>query len=67
MNAAERERRGHIRHWAVFMIMHLEGRDGEMPRYTYAESLERLRELIDRELGQSGVRTEEAVRTLRAG
>lgn len=50
MDRAERERRDHVRRWAVMMIMHLEGREGDLPRYSYEDALARLRELIDREL-----------------
>lgn len=50
MDREERERQRHVRHWATFMIMHLEGREGDAPRYTYRESLQRLRELVDAEL-----------------
>ncbi len=50
MDRVDRERLQHIRRWAMFMIMHLEGRDSMPPRWTAEEALERLRELIDREL-----------------
>jgi hypothetical protein len=50
-DAAERERRSHIRRWAAFMIVHLERAEHEHARhYGYVEALERLRVLIDREL-----------------
>lgn len=50
-DTAERERRSHIRRWATFMIVHLERSEHEhAPHYGYVEALERLRELIDREL-----------------
>ena len=50
MQREEEERRRHIRHWAMFMIMHLEGRESVAPRYDVTAALERLRELIDHEL-----------------
>lgn len=50
MDREERERRNHVRRWACLMIMHLEGRDADPPRYTYEEALARLRDLLDREL-----------------
>ncbi len=47
----ERERREQVRIWAKFMIVHLERSDFEQAgHYTYEEALERLKELIDREL-----------------
>ena len=46
----ERDRQDHIRRWAVMMIMHLEGREEPMPYYTFEQALDRLRDLIDREL-----------------
>jgi hypothetical protein len=50
MTREERDRRDHIRRWAVLMIMHLEGREEPMPYYTFEQALGRLRELIDREV-----------------
>jgi hypothetical protein len=46
----EDERQRHIRHWAVLMIMHLEGRDELGRRYGFVEALEHLSKLINREL-----------------
>jgi hypothetical protein len=46
----EEERRRHVCHWAMFMIMHLEGRESIPPKYDVASALRRLQELIDREL-----------------
>ena len=50
MDRNEEERRRHMCHWAMFMIMHLEGRESITPKYDVTSALERLRELIDREL-----------------
>lgn len=52
MDANERERRRHICHWAMFMIMHLEGRESIPPKYDVTAALSRLRELIDVELAR---------------
>ncbi len=65
MPREEQERRRHIRQWARLMIVHLERSDFDANHYSYVETLERLRELVDRELQQvQGVamrsRTEEA-------
>ena len=47
----ERERRSHIRRWASLMIVHLERSDFDDARhYSYEEALERLKELVEREL-----------------
>lgn len=49
--ADERERREHIRRWAKFMIVHLERSDFDhVPQLGYEEALERLKELVEREL-----------------
>lgn len=51
IDADERERRSHIRRWAAMMIVHLERSEHEDARhYSYFEALERLQELIAREL-----------------
>lgn len=50
MNREDRERQRLLRHWARFMIMHLEGRETDPPQYDLGEALEHLRDLIDREL-----------------
>lgn len=60
IDAAERERRSHIRRWAKFMIIHLERTEFDGYDYTYPEALERLKELIDRELERVGEREEAA-------
>lgn len=53
-DAAERERRAHIRRWAKFMIVHLERSDfDQAPRYTYLEALERLKELLEGEIARA--------------
>ena len=51
LDAAERERRSHIRRWAALMIVHLERSEFDDARhYGYEEALERLQALIGREL-----------------
>jgi hypothetical protein len=50
MDRNEEERRRHMCHWAMFMIMHMEGRDSITPKYDVTSALLRLRELIDHEL-----------------
>lgn len=50
MDREEKERREHIRTWAKFMIVHLERSEFDGFGYTYTETLERLKELIDGEL-----------------
>jgi hypothetical protein len=50
MDLKEEERRRHICHWAMFMIMHLEGRESIPPKYDVTAALARLRELIEEEL-----------------
>jgi hypothetical protein len=50
MDRNEQERRRHMCHWAMFMIMHMEGRESITPKYDLESALQRLRELIDREL-----------------
>ena len=56
--ADERERRDHIRRWARMMIVHLERTDFLAPQDGYVETLERLRELLQREI--DSVRATEA-------
>lgn len=58
MDREEWERQRHVRHWALFMIMHLEGREGDVPQYTYREALERLGKLVGEELERSAPRVE---------
>ena len=53
MDTAERERRSHIRRWAKMMIVHLERSEFDTTYYSYTEALERLKELIERELEQA--------------
>ncbi|HEX6036931.1 hypothetical protein [Longimicrobium sp.] len=48
--ADERERRDHIRRWARMMIVHLERTDFLAPQDDYVDTLERLRELLQREI-----------------
>lgn len=48
--AEERERREHIRRWAKLMIVHLERADFDAGYTGYVETLERLRELLAREI-----------------
>ena len=48
--ADERERRDHIRRWARMMIVHLERADFYAPQDGYVPTLERLRELLQREI-----------------
>lgn len=48
--ADERERRDHVRRWARMMIVHLERADFLAPQDGYVETLERLRELLQREI-----------------
>ena len=53
LDAAERERRSHIRRWAALMIVHLERDEHDDARhYGYEEALERLQALIARELDE---------------
>lgn len=48
--AAERDRRDHIRRWARMMIVHLERADFHAPQEGYLATLERLGELLQREI-----------------
>jgi hypothetical protein len=48
--ADERERRDHIRRWARMMIVHLERADFHAPQEDYVPTLERLQELLQREI-----------------
>lgn len=50
MSREERERRRMIQHWARFMIIHLDRSEFDAKHYSYAQALERLRDLIGREL-----------------
>ena len=62
LDAAERERRSHIRRWAAMMITHLERSEFDDARhYGYEEALERLQALIARELDEvRGTRSPES-------
>lgn len=54
MERNERERKRHLRHWSLFMIMLLEDRE-DLPRnYGYVGALQRLRTLLDVELDREG-------------
>lgn len=53
MDREERERREHIRTWAKFMIVHLERSEFDGFGYDYTETLERLKELLDREIARA--------------
>jgi hypothetical protein len=55
--ADERERREHIRRWARMMIVHLERSEFDARQEGYAPTLERLRDLLQREIDR--VRAEE--------
>ena len=46
----EHERRDHIRRWARMMIVHLEHADFHAPQEDYVSTLERLQELLQREI-----------------
>ena len=46
----ERERREHIRRWARMMIVHLERSEFDARQEGYAPTLERLRDLLQREI-----------------
>lgn len=46
----EQERRDHIRRWARMMIVHLERADFYAPQEDYVPTLERLQELLQREI-----------------
>lgn len=46
----ERERRDHIRRWARMMIVHLERTDFHAPQEDYVSTLERLQQLLQREI-----------------
>lgn len=59
MAGDEGERRDHIRRWARMMIVHLERADFHAPQEGYVATLERLRELLQREI--------EVVRAAEAG
>jgi len=48
--ADERERRDHIRRWARMMIVHLERTDFHAPQEGYVATLERLQQLVQREI-----------------
>ena len=48
--ADERERRDHIRRWARMMIVHLERADFYAPQDGYVATLERLQQLLQREI-----------------
>jgi hypothetical protein len=48
--ADERERRDHIRRWARMMIVHLERADFHAPQEDYVDTLERLQQLLQREI-----------------
>jgi hypothetical protein len=48
--AEERERRDHIRRWARMMIVHLERADFYAPQDGYVATLERLQQLLQREI-----------------
>lgn len=50
MAGDEGERRDHIRRWARMMIVHLERADFHAPQEGYVPTLERLRELLQREI-----------------
>ena len=64
MDREEKERRRHVRHWATFMIMHLEGREGEVPDYSYQEALKRLGELVAQELERTAPEPGQPVQAL---
>jgi hypothetical protein len=48
--ADELERREHVRRWARMMIVHLERSEFDVRQEGYAPTLQRLRELLDREI-----------------
>lgn len=48
--ADELERREHVRRWARMMIVHLERSEFDVRQEGYAPTLQRLRELLEREI-----------------